>query len=277
MKEPEILLDVLILSEDSGKDGAAVLRALVGKALAHVFPGDTRRLRFTPGEDAAAHWVHAARWKSDAPVGRGKKGQHQRDFRDLVRTIANWLLRPNPLGMVAFHYDGDTTWSRRAEAKTPQQYEKRILPKVRALLADPTQGASIHKGAPRPIGLDGDALAAALSRLVEVVPHYSMEAWLYLNAAQLQRLADGDQVPPAVRAKLAAWTADPGSLQEIHQIKDAGWPNDKHNIALAANAWPADHAAEHAASFGSLLRKFAELRDVHAALSSAATTDLAGH
>lgn len=265
--QPEILLDVLVLSEDSGKDGAEVLKAVMRKALAHVFPGDTRRMSFTPADDSTAHWVHAARWKSEAPVGRGQAGQHHRDLRDLVRTIATWLLKRNPLGMVAFHYDGDTVWSCRANAKTPAQFQAIIKPKIETLLADPTQGAPRREKVPTSSGLQGDALAAALARLVEVVPHYSMEAWLCLNAAELRRLASVDAVPLDVHTKLADWTSEPGSLQEIHKIKDDGWPHDKHNLSLAKNAWSAIHASEHSDSFADLVTKLSNLNDVRAVLT----------
>lgn len=264
--QPEILLDVLVLSEDSGKDGAEVLKAVMRKALAHTFPGDTQRFQIKPGDGEAAYWVHAARWKSDAPVGRGQAGHHQRDLRDLVRTIATWLLKRNPLGMVAFHYDGDTVWSSRANAKTPAQFQATIKPKVQTLLADPTQGAPRREKVPTPSGLQGDALVAALARLVEVVPHYSMEAWLCLNAAELRRLAAVEAVPPAVQTKLTAWNLNPATLQEIHKIKDDGWPHDKHNLSLA-NGWSASHAVKHSDSFADLVTKLRNLDDVRAVLA----------
>lgn len=267
--EPAVALDVLILSEDSGKDGAAVLNAVVCKAIAHVYPGDTRRLRFTPADDAAAHWVHAARWKTAGKVGRGQAGQRQSDLLDLVRTIATWLRKSNPLAIVAFHYDGDTVWSRRAEGKTPGQYQTRILPKVKALLANPPP-APHSPNRQTPTALDETALELALARLIEVVPHYSMEAWLYLNAAELRRLATQDKVAADVHAKLEAWAAGPSALQEIPKVKDAGWPHDKHNLALAKNAWSASRAVEHSDSFADFVKKLSNLTDVRAALEAPA-------
>ncbi|TKD12476.1 hypothetical protein [Polyangium fumosum] len=124
---------------------------------------------------------------------------------------------PEPGGFVIFHYDGDTTWARRAEAKTREQFDREIRNRV----------AQVLSGARR----SPDEIAQKLGRIIECVPFYSIEAWTYQATAKAIALCRekhrGDDIPT-----FEAWGADRTKLDEVHKPKEKTCLGGEHNEML---------------------------------------------
>jgi hypothetical protein len=166
-------LSLLVLSEDSSAYAHETVSAVVRKMLPlverHV---RTHRVRFQP--TGARLVVRANMWRSKRPHPQ---------LVDLRREIARTILEDGVPGYVLFHFDGDCPWSeRRASTLTAQfhQFVRSLAPLVEQNLRE--------RGVLRD---DVDVAAQVeerLRRICEVVPHYSIESWLYQNAARVREL-----------------------------------------------------------------------------------------
>lgn len=224
-------LVVLALSEDGGRAAVPVLVALCKGAFKLLVPETrTHRIQFDPPEPNARPGLVANAWKSERPAERRKRI-------DLARAIARHLLAPEPPGVVVLHFDGDRVWSARETSENLEKFARLLLPDVRRAL---------RQLAPQ---LEEEALDGHLDALLPMVPFYSVEAWLYQNLDELERI--GREDPEIARvAPLAQWRAEPGLLEEIPQIKAAFAPlRDQHNERLATRAWPAAEVYGRGRSF----------------------------
>jgi hypothetical protein len=259
---------VLLLTEDSAKDAPQVLEKLVRAALKLVVarPGPAEIL-FTPPPEQAAWWMHGNLWRSEGNLPKAQVGQRNRHLRDLTQSIATHLLLRERLGVVCFHYDGDAAWSGRPTSPTTLQFARIIRTRVRDLLTNPASGqASLHGRQPVP-GLRGTELGAACDRLVEVVPYYSIEAWLYQNLDEADRIAATPPESISLQEQLASWRADRHQIERVLQIKKNCGLHDRHNLALATN-WTARMALPHGRSFRWFLWDLARSRELRLALKS---------
>lgn len=193
---------LVIYPEDTGKDADEVLRALV-KLLTRMLAPDHRhdklKVNVASGEPRRA---------MRALVGKSKEDEALR--RKLVNNLATRLSSGE---IIIFHHDGDEPW--RGEPGSAK-FDKTIT----KLLRDVRR--ALNTGEPDTTPVPG---------FLRLVPHYSIEAWLYLNHAEVQRLA------PERAARWLAAERRPGhGLDHLHKPKDdeAGKGlSDKHNRALA--------------------------------------------
>ena len=186
-------VEILVLSEDSGQ-GYATISALFRRVLfAYSYTGE-QQVTIVPAEDRVVREAtHANLRRSTSNRDYGKKVQ-------LRRTIATKLAAG---AVVAFHYDGDTAWSKRAEAETPAQFEVELRIPIRQLLSNCTLATE----------------EKLMARLIEVTPHYSVEAWTYqadANAIDICRARySGRDV-----GVFEKWAADRSALDEVARPKE---------------------------------------------------------
>lgn len=230
---------IALLTEDRSEGTWVGLKALVERLLRRFEDdGFTRRLEIVPADANVRPVLIANRWRS-------------REARDepAKRELWNYLARviSEPGGFVVFHYDGDTLWRKRTESKGIQQFDE-----VRTRVAQVLSGRRV---AP-------DEIARRLGRLIECVPFYSVEAWLYQATGraielcrQKHRAADVD--------KFEKWSADRTLLDDVLQPKEATCLRDAHNDDLGKHVpvWEVAQAGRSLMWFVWALHRFPELLD----------------
>lgn len=209
-------LRFVLLTEDTGRDADAVLRAVFRSVLRLLEPDlDSRAVSLAPPEEEAK--AVRAVVRPDAWRGRGP-GTRDR-FILLARYIATKLRLADTF--VVFHFDGDRAWGRSGTSSNTADFDRIVSNGVRHAF-----GA---------IGREGD-LEACMSRLLRVVPFYSMEAWLYQNTTAAADICRESPCGGAHVAQYEAWAAERGALDEVEQIKDREdlqCLKDQHNARLA--------------------------------------------
>lgn len=119
-------LSIVILTEDSGKDGRATVEAVARRMLHLVSPEyGSHRIDFVP-RDPREEAMRGNVWKTDGknPV------EHERCVR-LRRYIARRLSLPDTF--VLFHVDGDRAWNKRHQSENIPKFERLVrarLPQV---------------------------------------------------------------------------------------------------------------------------------------------------
>jgi hypothetical protein len=204
----------VVLTEDGAKDARAVIVALLRRTLTQVVaPGcDTRsRVAFSAQDAAGVERIRPLL------VGANWKGRSI-DLRNLIQFIATELISGR---VVLHHIDGDRPWSK-APGENAEKYEERVRRAVRRCLRERLSEADTE---------------AHLARLVLWMPYYSVEAWLYQNLDEVERIAQGDA---ELMSLVAQWRARPAQLEEALKPKDLH-PRlgSRHNLWLAEQGWPA--------------------------------------
>lgn len=246
-------LSILLLTEDSGRDGYDTLHALMKEALKLVDPlAQVRHVHFEPLQNQAAREaVRANVWKSTS------KWDHAKQV-DLVRHIATKVMEDG--GFVFFHFDGDRIWSHRGTSENVQKFGKKVVFQVEQLV----------RGNLRRLGLpeDGPAtLSKYMGRLFAVTPFYSIEAWIFQNTREAARLCHEEYGGKDVEI-FEQWEADRSRLDEVQQPKEKVCLGAKHNLGLATTSFPARvvHATEK--SFHAVVEKLASNQALREALAS---------
>ncbi|MDC0741374.1 hypothetical protein [Polyangium mundeleinium] len=201
---------IALLSEDSSEPTWRGLRAIVQKLLNRFEEnGYTPRVELVPVDDDIRPVLIANQWRST-------KAKDERKKRDLWHYIARKIAEPG--GFVVFHYDGDTdtTWSRRAEAKTPAQFDREVRTRVAQVLAG--------KHSP-------DEIAQKLERIIECVPFYSTEAWTYQATERAIALCR-EKHRCADATTFEAWGADRTKLDDVPKPKEKTCLGGEHNEVL---------------------------------------------
>lgn len=227
-------LSVYVLTEDSSGDAHDTLVALLKRSFRLVDSAcQTQRVRFLPGEPQERAAMAGNLWKA-------RQGRARQASVDLARGIATRLLQAaTEPTFVVIHVDGDRAWS--------AQHTSENVKKLDALLAKQVKGSLLqhHKG-------DEQAVQSALGRVLRVFPFYSVEAWLYQNIAEAQRICAVLGAPPKLVDQLAAWRDDPGALDEITTLKDSCALGGEHNRRLAQQ-WPAPKARSVGKSYAAFV------------------------
>lgn len=221
----------LVYTEDSGKDADAVLFALIRKLAARIEPGTRTNLldlRPAHGEPRRAMRAHA--WKG-----------HEVLRRALVKELATRLKMGD---IVVFHHDGDIPWQSGPGSPKHDRDLERLLHDVRRLLADDTDPGTF----------------------LRLVPHYSIESWLYLNRGALRALVDSGKHGPELMAWLDQNDHPTTGLDHVSKPKDACPAGDRHNQLLAVQAFPADEVARKSPSWAHTEQTWAARTAVRAAL-----------
>ena len=158
----------------------------------------------------------------------------------LRQAIANNLREPKTF--VVFHTDGDTKWSNVENSENRALFVQNIVLPVRLLLG----GARVNGKQMTTTDVD---LAAA--RLLHVVPHYSIEAWLYQNIERCRYYGK-----PGDHALLDAWEKDPAALDEVLMPKESLSFGSRYSHDLATTNFPTQRLHAAKASFVACAEQF---------------------
>lgn len=242
---------VLVVSEDSGKQGIPTVQMLLKHAARLAIPGlDTRRLDARPllSGDRSLNAVRGNAWKDKRPTPE-KLG--------LIRTVANELAQGH---FVVFHVDSDTVWSRLKSSDNRKKFETIVRNPVKQFLMSPGARPNVYQ--PK-----SDAQATALvGNLFAMHPCYSIESWLYQATLELKAQCRAVHDDVGHQELIDSWAADRALLDEVERPKDealASCVKDRHNEALAPHFPAADvHRAERSwHEFVELLRTSDALRE----------------
>ncbi len=231
---------LLLLTEDSGRDSHATHEALVRSMLRLIAPAhDASAIAIEPANDAQRDAMRGNIWDSTKAEDRPRKIA-------LMRSIATRLCESN-LHVVLFHYDGDRRWSERDHCARHATFAKHIVTPI-------TQ----H---PKFLERTAEQRAAALARLITIVPFYSVESWLYQNTAVAVRLCEEHHGGRHVES-LARFAADRGMLDEERKPKDSVCLSDRFNLALATERFPAKEVCAAGKSFHAAVKRLRESADL---------------
>ncbi|MDO9017831.1 MAG: hypothetical protein Q8S73_33605 [Deltaproteobacteria bacterium] len=235
---------LLLLTEDSGRDAHATHEALVRSMLRLIAPGhDASAIAIEPANDAQRDAMRGNIWDSTKADDRPRRIA-------LVKSIATRLCESN-LHVVLFHYDGDRRWSDRDTCARHATFEKHIVTPVAQLIVSRTE----------------EQRTRALSRLLTIVPFYSVESWLYQNTPVALRLCEKHHGGQHA-ATFTQWATDPGALDEEHKPKDAACLSDKFNRALATERFPAKTVVAVGKSFHAAVERLRGSADLVALLAA---------
>jgi hypothetical protein len=229
----DVGLSIVILTEDSGKDGRATVEALVRRMLHLVVPGfGSHRVHFVPRDPREEEAMRGNVWKTD-----GKNPQeHERRVR-LLRYLVRKLSLPDTF--VLFHIDGDRPWAERHTSENTAKFERLVqnaLPQV----ADRgrAHGPRAKAGAQESV----DSPPLHLEHLLLICPFRSIEAWLYQNL-QVAKDICGREHRGAHVNELQAWEGRRGELDELPAPEKVVCLGKAFNLELATRGFPA-HEAE---------------------------------
>lgn len=219
-------LKFLLISEDSGRDWLQVQRRFAQLLLRSIdSEADLSRVEYTPLDHESARFAaRANRWreqKPDAPVDES--------VRVLLRSIATQILVSNQF--CSFHFDGDSTWSNREASSAYSMFDEVVTTRIRREITERLRASAVPE-----VELS-TRVDAVLSRLLLVVPHYSIEAWLFQNTDVLRaacaRRNAGEHALAECSARCDEWAADRALLDEVAAVKSAVCAGDTANGALA--------------------------------------------
>ena len=193
MVSHDACLSILVLTEDGSSDAFDVVRALVKKMLLLVDEhAQTHRVQIDPANDGAKRAMRGNLWKSSRPADHKHKV-------DLTRAIATQLLQANNAGFVVFHVDGDRRWSEHGSSENLAKFDA-----YRTSIQRTIDELAFRQ---RPVNPDTASRrkAAAIGRLLLLVPFYSIESWLYQNVEEAIRICGTELRCGRHVAELKAW------------------------------------------------------------------------
>lgn len=205
---------ILLISEDSSKDAIEILKVLTPLLLRQLSPtfNEDQVLLQPLTQASAQRAAHGNRWKSRRPADRA-------DRLALIREVGGVLL--DGRGFVLFHIDGDRPFAERERSENVHAFAD-----FRVDLAQSMQTRA----------RDLEAVLRVIDeRLLLIVPFYSIEAWLFQNTEAAIALCPAGH--PDI-AKLRAWAADRGLLDELEKPKGEMAFRSRHNLALAKQDYP---------------------------------------
>lgn len=232
-------LSIVILTEDSGKNGRATVEALARRMLDLVVPDfQSHRIQFVPRDPPEEEAMRGNIWKTDGknPV------EHQRRVR-LRRYIVRRLSLPN--SFVLFHIDGDRPWSERHTSENAEKFQK-----FRATLPQVADRGRANNPRPR---ADGAARNESppemqLGNLILICPYRSIEAWLYQNVRVALDICNREH-KGAHLAKLQVWEDQRAGLDELPAPEKALCVGKTFNLELATRGFPVREAYDVKKSF----------------------------
>jgi hypothetical protein len=245
-----IALSVLLLSEDGSAQAPAVLEALARKILRWLEPTLVEdRVRLEPSNDREREAMRGHTWK-----GRDGRGHHARVA--LARRITTKVLERD--GFVFVHVDGDCAWSERRDGACVNEadFDGKVGIQVRQGLTDV---AAKHPGV--------NPVERASQRILFLVPHHSIEAWLYQAHDAALRLCE-TQYGGRDAERFRGWKSAPHELDEVSKPKDATCLGNKHNDELA-KVFPAPAVHALGKSFAATVERIAANAALREALAKA--------
>lgn len=241
-------LSIVILTEDSGKDGRATVEALARRMLHLIVPSfGSHRVHFIPRAPGEEEAMRGNVWKTD-----GKNPQdHERRVR-LLRYLVRKLAQPDTF--VLFHIDGDRPWAERHTSENTAKFERLVraaLPQVadRGRANGPrTKARAQANAAPPPLRLE---------HLLLICPFRSIEAWLYQNLRVAMDICGREHHGSHVTA-LQAWEERREELDELPAPEQAVCLGKAFNLELATRGFPAAEAYEVKKSFAESVDRLRE-------------------
>lgn len=232
-------LSIVILTEDSGKDGRATVERLARRMLDLVVPDfQSHRIRFVPRDPPEEEAMRGNIWKTDGknPV------EHARRVR-LRRYIVRWLSLPN--SFVLFHIDGDRPWRERHTSENVEKFQK-----FRVTLPQVADRGRANNPRPRVGGAARNESVPELhlENLILICPFRSIEAWLYQNVRVALDICNREH-KGAHLAKLQLWEEQRTELDELLAPEEALCLGKMFNLELATRGFPAREAYDVKKSF----------------------------
>ena len=239
----------LIFTEDTGQKSFDVVEGLVRKIFYLLGEGAAVELvRIEPGEERARRAMGFNGYQSTTP-----RDDHRRI--DLAAAIVTQFLRVDMPRFVIVHVDGDRRWSERGTTpgglcELQEIFERNIVRRVKEGLR--------QKGRPE-----------LIERLLYLIPFWSIEAWLYQNSAELQRLCRRDPRRHSRDAELLeTWREEPSLLDEAERPKDRALTfQDGYNADLI-ETFPGRKVYDLDLSFAYCVDEFGRCRPLVAALQA---------
>lgn len=211
----ESVLAVLVLTEDTSANATSVIRTIVKKMFGLIAPGcQTNYVDLEPVYEPAAR---ANLWKST-------DSKHYRVRVGLFSRVASFLARDDMPCFVLVHFDADCVWDSAPNIENTHLFETRFRKSVRDILAFKRSDLDLNE---------------RMTRLVPIVPYYSIESWLYQNttvAALACRLKGNEEHAQ----KAEHWGRNRHELDEIEKVKTALCIGSSHNSKLANDRFPTD-------------------------------------
>ncbi|HYO60163.1 hypothetical protein [Archangium sp.] len=249
-------LSILLLTEDSGKQGYDTLHALTVEML-RLVDAQARltkeNLDFEPLQNEQARLaLRANTWKSSESRDEPRRVE-------LVRTIAGKLMEPN--GFVFFHFDGDRRWKKRRDSENTVKFEKLIKSRVELLLR-----MQLDKLGVRGRELE-ERLTGRMQRFCPLTPFYSIESWLFQNTETAKRICREKHNGRDLE-RFEEWEAARQLLDEVEKPKEEVCLRDGHNLELAVGSFPTQPVFEVGKSFTAAIELLKSCQPLVQALGS---------
>ena len=263
---------MIVLSEDTGKDGAKTIQVVLRKLLqpfAHSAPlyneRSDRHERVDASKDGTLA-TGAKDWKSsttrDVKIDIRRRAlftaRRRALFTALTTELLSHIAHDGPGTFVFLHFDGDAAWSTHPKCIDCARFEAFVSELQRHVTA---RAAKRHPDA----DLD-DVVRRAMSRLIPVQPHWSIEAWLYGESDCAAELCQTRHQGEHEKSD-AHWRVPRAELEECAFPKRACCLSDEHNLALAKR-FRAESAMETSPSFGALAANVRACSNLLAALNA---------
>jgi hypothetical protein len=262
-------LSVLLLTEDGAERAHETIEAIARRMLLLVEPGcSTNRVAFVAPSKVARDVMAGNQWRSSHPKDIGLRNRITLFARFLADKLLEGHLPPGRDApcFVFMHFDGDHAWADRDLAKGEKVAD---LASFFARHAVPALDHVLHEHNRRGGGADVEACRrAALLRLRRLTPFYSVEAWLFQNTTEAERLCAkgcGRHVE-----RIRRWADDRGRLDELDG--DAQPKNQlpcivpKDHVALATEGYPAKDVVAVRKSYAFAVDNLRRCRDLRDAL-----------
>lgn len=245
-------VSILLLSEDGSDDAYDTVRHLARRMLLLLDSACLQHVRFEPlTNDQARLAVRGNVWKSTSPADRTKKIE-------LMSILADKLLEGE--GSFAFyHIDADRTWSAMRKGGSEN------LEKFRRFVEKDVLPFAVMRRTQR--GLPPPQIDRWEERLLLLTPCYSIESWLYQNAAVAIGLCHRHYRGQHAE-RFAKWAGDRTLLDEIEKPKGEVCLGSKHNLELASESFPAQEVWSAGRSFTDTVQRLLDCRPLWGALTS---------
>ena len=240
---------ITVLSEDSSSKARPTVLRFIKKAATTVCKEcQPQNIQCEPRDEALQKGtVSGNRWRSNKP-------EHHHELVQLRRYLATRLAMPNTA--VFFHFDGDVPWSKRTESTTRRDFEQTIVSTVRQILAQPPRGVAVARSP--------EEVDACLSRLVLVVPFYSIEAWVYQNTDRILEFCKKKcrSRHDTHRKEITRWAANPDILDELVKPKEKCCLRSTKNHELVDDNFPWPKLEKVRKSFHAFVKELEERPNV---------------
>jgi hypothetical protein len=237
------LATILLLPEDTSRGSEKTLEHLVSKSLRLLDSAcPTEQINFEPATEEAKEIANAPGWRDQTPKNAEK-------LRRVLAAIATRISQPGNYAI--FHFDGDTTWSNRTGSKEREQFESKVLQKIKEILRTPPKKRTARREPNPP--QEPQEIERNFARLLPMVPFYSIESWLYQNTLEALKICDSakykENERESARQKFEAWAKDRSSLDELEKPKDKVCLWSNHNQTLASQSFPTREVYDVGKSF----------------------------